>query len=159
MQINKSNMIHKIISLLVFTSFAAAVTIIAAPTPTLAPSSQRPSSKKIKKETTTAPTSKNKPSKTVVTSKVSTTAPLRDGWSLVNGAWLHSDGYKYMNGQVIRTGSQTHKRPPKPPMPADLDAAKKKKEPRTPAEIAAEKAAERERNLTPHPAPQTGTHL
>jgi hypothetical protein len=73
---------------------------------------------------------------------------------------MHSDGHKFVNGQLIRTGTQTHKRPPKPPTQAQMDAAtQKKKGPPTPVEIAAQKAAERERNLTPRPAPQTGTHL
>jgi hypothetical protein len=36
---------------------------------------------------------------------------------------------------------------------------KKKTAPKTPAEIAAEKAAQRERNLAPRPASQTGSHL
>jgi len=49
---------------------------------------------------------------------------------------------------------------PPPPTKAEIDAAMKKKTaPKTPAEIAAEKAAQRERNLAPRPAPQTGTHL
>ncbi|PYJ87279.1 MAG: hypothetical protein DME70_06685, partial [Verrucomicrobia bacterium] len=62
--------------------------------------------------------------------------------------------------QVVRVGTQTHKQPPKPPTKAEMDAAiKKKPATKTPAEIAAEKAAQRERNLTPRPAPQTGTHL
>ncbi|HKP92504.1 MAG TPA: hypothetical protein VJS88_01310, partial [Chthoniobacterales bacterium] len=85
--------------------------------------------------------------------------PLKEGWSLVNGVWMHSDGYKFVNGQVIRTGSQTHKRAPKPPTKAEMEAATKKKGPPTAAELAAEKAAERQRNLAPRRASQTGTHL
>ncbi len=27
-----------------------------------------------------------------------------EGWNYVKGEWIHSDGYKYVNGQVIRTG-------------------------------------------------------
>jgi hypothetical protein len=38
-------------------------------------------------------------------------------------------------------------------------ALKKQPAPQTPAEAAALKAAQRERNLTPRPAPQTGSHL
>ena len=86
-------------------------------------------------------------------------APLKEGWSLVNGVWMHSDGYKFVNGQVIRTGAQTHKRAPKPPTKAEMEAATKKKGPPTAAEAAAAKAAERERNLAPPRASQTGTHL
>jgi hypothetical protein len=144
-EIYKSNMLKKIISLLVLASFTGIVALKAEPTPTPAPSNHRKSSKKIKKE---------------ARPKLVPAAPLPEGWSLVNGVWMHSDGYKFINGQVIRTGTQTHKRPPKPPTQAQVDAVtKKKRGPLTPAEIAAEKAAERERNLRPRPAPQTGTNL
>jgi hypothetical protein len=89
---------------------------------------------------------------------VAPAAPLKEGWSLVKGVWTHSDGYQYVKGQVLRVGTQTHKKPPKPPTKAEMDAAMKK-----PASKAvnptATKAAEREKNLTPRPAPQTGTHL
>jgi hypothetical protein len=41
-----------------------------------------------------------------------------------------------------------------------MDAVMKKKPAvKTAAEIAAEKEAQRQRNLAPRPAPQTGTHL
>jgi hypothetical protein len=71
------------------------------------------------------------------------------------------DGYKLVNGQVVRIGIQTHLKPPKPPTKAEMDAAlKKKNAPKTAAEVAAEKEAQRQRNLAPsHPASQTGTHL
>ncbi len=77
---------------------------------------------------------------------------------MVNGVWVHSDGYKFVNGQVVRNSPQTHKAAPKPPTQAELNAAAKKG-PKTPAQLATDKAAERERNLTPRPAPQTGSHL
>jgi hypothetical protein len=138
-------MFKKIISLVVFASFPAVLALKAEPTPTPAPNKDRQASKKIKKEPAI---------------KLVSVAPLPEGWSLVNGVWMHSDGYKYINGQVIRTGSQTHKRPPKPPTKAEMEAAtKKKKGPPTPAEISSAKAAERERNSRTRPAPQTGTHL
>jgi hypothetical protein len=85
-------------------------------------------------------------------------APLPEGWNYIKGEWIHSDGYKYVNGQVIRTTAQTHKRPPKPPSKALLNSVKTKPAP-TPADSAAAKAAERERNLRTRPASQTGTHL
>jgi hypothetical protein len=133
-------MIRTILSLAVFATLATAI-----------PLKAEPSSKK--KPTTSTRTNANSP-------KVVPATPLPEGWSLLNGTWVHSDGYKLVKGQVIRTGSQTHKRPPKPPTQAEMDAAtKKKKGPPTAAEIAAQKAAERERNLAPRPAPQTGTHL
>ena len=92
--------------------------------------------------------------------KIAPATPLASGWTYVNGVWTHSDGYKLVNGQVVRSGVQTHKKAPKPPTKAEMDLVMKKKAaPKTPAEIAAEKAAQRERNLAPRPASQTGTHL
>jgi hypothetical protein len=90
--------------------------------------------------------------------KVLPAAPLKEGWSLVNGVWTHSDGYQFVKGQVLRVGTQTHKKPPKPPTKAEMDAAMKKPA-RKAVDPAAEKAAEREKNLRQVPAPQTGTHL
>jgi hypothetical protein len=130
-------MLKKIISLVVFFGFIASLALHAEPTP------QPQSSKKIKK----GPVVKIDPVK-----------PLPLGWSLVNGVWMHSDGYKFEKGQMIRIGTQTHKKPPKPPTKAEMDAARKNKRP-APADPAAAKAAQRERNLTPRPAPQTGTQL
>jgi hypothetical protein len=102
------------------------------------------------------PRAKNKKQKTTVPKVV----PASAGWSLVNGVWTHSDGYQFIKGQVVRAGAQTHKKPPPPPTKAEMDAATKKKPAaKTPADIAAEKAAERERNLTPRAASQTGSHL
>ena len=111
---------------------------------------------------TAEPSSKKKSRKhsSTTSSQTATTAPAVSGWSLNNGVWVHIDGYKLVNGQVVRSSAQTHKPVPKPPTPAEMQAATKKKiAPKTPAELAAEKAAERERNLAPRPAPQTGTHL
>ena len=138
MQVNKSNMPKKIISLGVFAGFIISGALHAEPTPRPQPSS----SKKIKKE----PILKIAPSK-----------PLPLGWSLVNGVWMHSDGYKFEKGQIIRTGTQTHTKPPKPPTKSEMDAATKKKS--APLDAAAAKAAERERNLRPLPSRQTGTNL
>jgi hypothetical protein len=135
-------MMRNIFLILVSTAVAGVVTLNAAPTPT--PSAPKASTKN---KTETKPALKLAP-----------VAPLTEGWSFVNGVWVHSDGYKYVNGQVIRTGNQTHKRVPKPPTKAQLDSLKKKANPSA-ADAAKAKAAERERNLTPRPAPQTGTHL
>ena len=127
-------MIRTILSIAVLSSFATA-TLQAEP----------PS----KKET-------NKKSKPVL--KIAPAPELKEGWSLVNGVWTHSDGYQFVKGQVLRVGTQTHKKPPKPPTKAEMDAAMKKPAPKA-VDPAAAKAAEREKNLTPRPAPQTGTHL
>jgi hypothetical protein len=89
---------------------------------------------------------------------VTPAAPLKEGWSLVKGVWTHSDGYQYVKGQVLRVGTQTHKKPPKPPTKAEMETAMKKPASKA-VDPAAAKAAEREKNLTPRPAPQTGTHL
>lgn len=131
-------MLKKIISLVVFFGLIASFALHAEPTPRRQPQS----SKKMKKE----PVLKIAPAK-----------PLPLGWSLVNGIWTHSDGYKFEKGQIIRTGTQTHKVPPKPPTKAEMNAATKKKP--APLDAAAAKAAERERNLRPLPSRQTGTQL
>lgn len=110
----------------------------------------------LKADPTPAPNKKHK--QTSKTPRVTPVAPVKDGWSLVNGVWTHSDGYRLVNGQVMRVGTQTHKKPPKPPTKAEMDAATKKTAPKA-VDPAAAKAAERERNLAPRPAPQTGTHL
>jgi hypothetical protein len=108
------------------------------------PASKKNSSKK--KETSTA--------------KIVPATPLASGWLYNGGVWTHVDGYKLVNGQVVRSGVQTHKKAPLPPTKAEMDAAvKKQAAPKTPAELAAEKAAQRERNLAPRAAPQTGSHL
>ena len=134
-------MIKTFLYIVVIASLPSGLLLRAEPSPSS-------SKKKSTKHTSTAP------AKTVATT------PVVSGWSLNNGVWVHIDGYKLVNGQVVRSSAQTHKPAPKPPTPAEMQVATKKKvAPKTPAEIAAEKAAERERNLAPRPAPQTGTHL
>ena len=143
-------MIRNILVLLVFTSLAPTVSLKAEPT--RESRAKRASHKSIKKNE-----SEKQSSKTHSALKVLPAAPLAEGWNKVNGEWIHSDGYTYVNGKVIRTGSQTHGRPPKPPEKSLLDSVKKG--PMSPADSAAAKAAEKERNLRPKPAPQTGTNL
>ena len=99
------------------------------------------------------------PLKTNAASKNVPAPPLVEGWNYWKGEWIHSDGYKYVNGQVIRTGAQTHKRPPKAPAKSLLNSVKTKPTPTPDPNSAAAKAAEKERNLRPRPASQTGTHL
>ena len=108
-----------------------------------------------------AETPKNRKSKTSKSAaKIEPATPLTSGWSYANGVWTHVDGYKLVNGQVVRSGVATHTKAPPPPTKAELDAVMKKKPAaKTAAEIAAEKEAQRQRNLAPHPASQTGTHL
>lgn len=130
-------MIRTILSIAFLTSFVAA-TLKADP----------PSNKK--KE-------KTKTSKTLL--KVVPATPLTEGWSLVNGIWTHSDGYQFVNGQVMRVGNQTHKKLPKPPTKAEMDAARKKAAAKSHADAAAAKTTDREKNLRQIPASQTGTHL
>jgi len=93
------------------------------------------------------------------TPKVAPATALAAGWSYSNGVWTHVDGYKLVNGQVVRSGIQTHKKAPPPPTKAEMDAVTKKPAVKTAAELAAEKEAQRQRNLAPPPAPQTGSHL
>jgi hypothetical protein len=111
-------------------------------------------------EPKTSKKSKSQKNNQTSTQNVVASSPLASGWSYTNGVWTHVDGYKFVNGQVMRTGIQTHKKAPKPPTKEEMDAAlKKPKGPKTAAEIAAEKAAQHERNLAPRPAPQTGSHF
>jgi len=132
-------MTRNILSLIVLATLAAGVSLKAEPTP----SAERTSSKNANK----------------VAPKIVPALPLAEGWSYVKGEWVHPDGYKYVNGQVIRTGAQTHKRPPKPPSKAILNSVKIKPVPTPVAGSGAAKAAEKERNLRPTPTSQTGSHL
>jgi hypothetical protein len=92
-----------------------------------------------------------------------------NGWMYVSGEWVHPDGYKFVNNKVLRTTARAGKTFPNPPGKLALENPAKLK-PRTPAtgagsvpkeaQTEAEKAAEvRRKNLTPRPAPQTGTNL
>ncbi|MEY2490298.1 MAG: hypothetical protein QOC70_2240 [Verrucomicrobiota bacterium] len=125
-----------------FTSFTIALQ--AAPTPT--PNPKR-ASKKIEKA--------SGPQETIAQSA--------NGWSYVNGEWVHPEGYKFANGKILRTTARPGKAFPKPPGKLALENAQKLIP--TPnqadsAKTAAEKAAEtRRKNLQPRPAPQTGTHM
>lgn len=129
--------------LIVLTTLVAAVSLYAEPTP----SADRTPSKNAK--------SQKPPAKTNAAPKSVPSPPLVEGWNYVKGEWIHSDGYKYVNGKVTRVGAQTHKRPPKPPAKALLNSVKTKP---TPTPVPGS-AAEKERNLRPLPASQTGTRL
>ena len=142
-------MTRNILSLIVLTTFAAATPLNAEPTPTPKPSS----SKKTNKVESQKPQAKSKAPKIVPAT------PLAEGWNNVNGEWIHSDGFKYVNGQVVRFGAQTHKRLPNPPAKSLLKSVKPKPTPTPAPNSAAAKAAQKERNLRQIPAPQTGTHL
>lgn len=131
---------RNILWLVVLTTLAGAVSLHAEPTPN-------------------ADRTPRKNAKTTAASKSVPSPPLAEGWNYVRGEWIHSDGYKYVNGQVTRTGAQTHKRPPKPPSKALLNSVKIKPTPTPDPNSAAAKAAEKQRNLQPRPASQTGTHL
>ena len=132
-------MIRNISFLLALTSLGFASTILAEPTP--APKS--------KVHGTTNVTAAKTPAK-----------PVTSGWSYTNGVWTHVAGYKLVNGRVVRAGVQTHMKAPPPPTKAEMDAVMSKKPAaKTSADIAAEKAKERERNLAPQAPKQTGTNL
>jgi hypothetical protein len=140
-------MTRNIPCLIVLTTLAAAVSLYAEPTP----SADRTPSKNAK--------SQKPPAKTNAAPKSVPSPPLAEGWNYVKGEWIHSDGYKYVNGYVTPTGARTHKRPPKPPAKALLNSVKINSSPTPVPGSAAAKAAEIERNKRPRPAPQTGTHL
>jgi hypothetical protein len=111
-------MTRNILSLILLTTLAAAVPLNAEPTPS----------------------AERTPSRKAVVKVVP--APSAEGWSYLKGEWIHSDGYKYVKGQVIRTGAQTHKSPPKPPSKALLDSVKTKPTPSPNPNSTAAKAAE-----------------
>ena len=87
-----------------------------------------------------------------------------NGWNYVNGEWVHPDGYKFAKGRVFRTTAISGKSFPKPPGKLAQEnptlLAPRTKSAADDARTAADKAAEeRRKNLTPRPAPQTGTLL
>jgi hypothetical protein len=136
-------MTRTILFLILLATLATPASLTAEPTP----SADRPSRKIAKKADA------EKPLKTDAGPKTG------EGWNYVKGEWIHSDGYKYVNGQVFRIGAQTHKSRPKPPSRALLDSVKARPTPAPDPNSPAAKAAERERNLQQRPASQTGTHL
>lgn len=143
-------MTRSILSLILLTTLAAGGSLNAEPTP----KAERNSSQNAKKRASQRPQAK-----TDAPSQIQPAPSLAEGWNHVKGEWIHSDGYKYVKGQVVRTGSQTHKKPPKPPSKALLNSVRIRPTPAPDPNSAAAKAAERERNLRPRPAPQTGSHL
>ncbi len=87
-----------------------------------------------------------------------------NGWTYVKGEWVHPDGYKYVNGKILRTTARPGKAFPKPPGKLALENPQKLTPKAAPvldsaSKAAADKAAERRRNLSPSAAPQTGTHM
>jgi hypothetical protein len=66
------------------------------------------------------PPASSKKRKTHSTVKVEPATTLASGWSYSNGVWTHVDGYKFVNGQVVRSGVQTHKKAPPPPTKAEI---------------------------------------
>lgn len=128
--------------LLAFTSFAIALQ--AAPTPTPTPKRTSDKSEKI-----------GGPQETLAQSA--------NGWTFVKDEWVHPEGYKFVNGKVLRTTARTGKAFPKPPGKLALDNAQKltaKPSPAPETKTAAQKAAdERRKNLAPRPASQTGSNL
>jgi hypothetical protein len=142
-------LIRKVLSLVGLTTFAT-VSLTAEPTP----SADRPPSKNAKKVESQKPEAKPN-----ATARIVPALPLTEGWSYVKGEWIHSDGYKYLNGRVIRTDARTHKAPPKPPSKALLRSVTAMPASTPDPNSAAAKAAAKERNTQPRPAPQTGTHL
>ena len=143
-------MTRNFLCLIVLATLAAGGSLNAEPTP----SADRNSSRNAKKIESQKPQAK-----TDAVSQIPPAPPLAQGWNYVKGEWIHSDGYKYVNGQVIRIGAQTQKRAPKPPSRSLLNSVKIKPTPTPAPNSAAAKAAEIERNKRPRPAPQTGTNL
>lgn len=141
-------MTRHILSLIVLAILTAGIPLNAEPPPNAESTSSKTQKKSVSKK-----------SQARTDSRIAPETPLAEGWTYVKGEWIHPDGYKYVKGQVVRTASGTHKTPPKPPSRALLSSVKTKPAPTPDPNSAAAKSAERERNLTPRPASQTGTHL
>lgn len=143
-------MTRSILSLIALTTLVVGSSLNAEPPP----AAERNSSKNATKRA-----SQRTHAKTDAASRIQPAVPLAEGWSHVKGEWIHSDGYKYVKGQVVRAGPQTHKKAPKPPSQALLNSVKTRPTPSPDPNSAAAKAAQTERNKRPRPAPQTGTNL
>ncbi|MEY2563161.1 MAG: hypothetical protein QOH88_1354 [Verrucomicrobiota bacterium] len=82
--------------------------------------------------------------------------PTAVGWTFTKGEWVHSDGYKFTNGKVVRTTAKTGTAP-KPPSKLMLENAQKLNE--TTMTDAEKKAEQRRKNLAPSRTHQTGSNL
>ena len=143
-------MTRSILFLIALTTLAVGGSVNAEPTPT----AERKSSKSATKSE-----SQRTQAKTDAAAKTQPATPLAEGWNHVKGEWIHSYGYKYVQGKVVLAGAQTHKKRPKPPSQALLNSVRIRPTPTPVPNSAAAKAAEIERNKRPRPAPQTGTRL
>jgi hypothetical protein len=128
--------------LLAFTSFTVALE--AAPTPTPDP-----------KRTSTKNAQTTRPQESIAQSA--------NGWSYVKGEWVHPDGFKYVNGKILRTTARTG-RHPRPPGKLALENPQQLVPKAGPAPEMAKSEAERKaeikrKNLETRPAPQTGSHM
>ena len=89
---------RNILSVITLTTFVAAISLSAES----AAGADRTSRKNANKVQSQKPQANPNAS-----AKIAPDAPLAEAWNYVKGEWIHSDGYKYVNGQVIRTGTQT----------------------------------------------------
>lgn len=93
-----------------------------------------------------------------------TLAQSANGWFYLKGEWVHPDGYKFVNGKVLRTTARTGRAFPNPPGKLALDNPQKLTRKTDPAADSAKTEAEKKaeitrKNLQPSRAPQTGTHM
>lgn len=138
---------------LIFTLASLTTTLSASPTP---PPNSKHASVKAEKKNGKQPTAHE-------------LAESANGWTYQKGEWVHPDGYKYANGKILRTTAKTGRASPKPPgklalanpekLTATASSAVENPNKTAADKTAADKAAEKARNLAPRPAPQTGTHL
>jgi hypothetical protein len=110
------------------------------------------------------PKSKSKQTQTSQSNAPDALAESANGWTYTNGEWVHPEGYKFVNGKVLRTTAKTGKAFPKPPGKLALENAarlvqKTKVVPKSAQSEAERNAQERRKNLQPTAAPQTGTHM
>jgi len=87
-----------------------------------------------------------------------------NGWSFLNGEWVHPAGYKFIKNQVLRTTAKAGRTAPEPPGKLALENAQNWKPAPVPPQESAKteaqrKAEEKQKNIQSRPAPQTGTHI
>ncbi len=92
-----------------------------------------------------------------------------NGWTNVKGEWVHPEGYKFVNGTILRTTARPGRTVPRPPgklalanpdkLTPEAVAASEVASKSVAEKTASDKAAERARNLAPRPAPQTGSNI
>lgn len=112
------------------------------------------------------PPAKSKSKQTQTTQNIAPNALTEsaNGWVFTKGEWVHPEGYKFVNGKILRTTAKAGIAAPKAPGKLALENAQKLSQkptvaPKTVQTEAERKAEERRKNLAPAAPRQTGTNL